>query len=106
MDTLISNVTVVTMNERMDVLFGAYIGIRDGKISSELIMKQSYRDRLEGLAASMDTESTQEEFSILDRAGRIQIPRDMLSRLQLEGNKVRVEYRDGGVFISAPDAEN
>ena len=34
MDTLISNVTVVTMNEHMDVLFGAYIGITDGKISN------------------------------------------------------------------------
>ena len=33
MDTLISNVTIVTMNERMDVLFGAYLGIADGKIS-------------------------------------------------------------------------
>ena len=33
MDTLISNVTVVTMNERMDVLFGAYLGITQGKIS-------------------------------------------------------------------------
>ncbi len=33
MDTLISNVTVVTMNEKMDVLFGAFLGIEDGKIS-------------------------------------------------------------------------
>ena len=33
MDTLISNVTVVTMNERMDVFFGAYLGVADGKIS-------------------------------------------------------------------------
>ena len=33
MDTLISNVTVVTMNEKMDVLFGAYISITDGKIT-------------------------------------------------------------------------
>ena len=33
MDTLISNVTVVTMNERMQVLFGAYIGIAEGKIT-------------------------------------------------------------------------
>ena len=33
MDTLISNVTVVTMNEKMEVLFGAYIGVTDGKIS-------------------------------------------------------------------------
>ena len=34
LDTLISNVTAVTMNERMDVIFGAYIGIADGKIVS------------------------------------------------------------------------
>ena len=34
MDTLISNVTVVTMNPKMDVLFGAYIGIEEGKIVS------------------------------------------------------------------------
>ena len=34
MDTLISNVTAVTMNPKMDVLFGAYIGIENGKIVS------------------------------------------------------------------------
>ena len=33
MNTLISNVTIVTMNEKMDVLFGAYLGIDEGKIS-------------------------------------------------------------------------
>ena len=33
MDTLISNVTVVTMNERMEVLFGACIGITGQKIT-------------------------------------------------------------------------
>ena len=33
MDTLISNVTAVTMNEKMDVLFGAYIAIENGKIA-------------------------------------------------------------------------
>ena len=34
LDTLISNVTVVTMNPKMDVLFSAYIGITEGKITS------------------------------------------------------------------------
>ncbi len=34
MDTLISGVTAVTMNERMEVLFGCYIGIDKGKIVS------------------------------------------------------------------------
>ncbi len=34
MDTLISNVTAVTMNPRMEVIFGAFIAIADGKIRS------------------------------------------------------------------------
>ena len=34
MDTLISNVTAVTMNPKLEVIFGAYIGIADGKIVS------------------------------------------------------------------------
>lgn len=34
MDTLIANVTAVTMNPKMEVLFGAYIGIKGGKIVS------------------------------------------------------------------------
>ena len=33
MDTLIANVTVVTMNKKMDVLFGAYLGVAGGKIT-------------------------------------------------------------------------
>ncbi len=33
MDTLISNVTIVTMNEKMEVLFGAFLGIADGKVA-------------------------------------------------------------------------
>ena len=33
MDTLISNVTIVTMNENLDVIFGGHVGITDGKIA-------------------------------------------------------------------------
>ncbi len=57
LDTLISNVTAVTMNERMEVLFGAYIGITDGRISH--ISK----------SAPQDTPAT-----IIDGTGMVAIP--------------------------------
>ena len=98
-------IVIVTHDRQLSKKVDRVAAIRDGKISSELILKQSYRDRLAGLSTSFETESAQEEFSVLDRAGRVQIPRDMLSKLQLDGNKVRVEYRDDGVFISSPDAK-
>ena len=33
MDTLIANVTIVTMNEKMDLIFGGYLGVTEGKIT-------------------------------------------------------------------------
>ncbi len=57
MDTLISGVTIVTMNEKMDVLFGAYLGIKDGKIAYI------------GKTAPQDTPST-----IIDGTGMVAMP--------------------------------
>ena len=57
MDKLISNVTVVTMNEKMEVLFGAFIGIEDGKIAYI------------GKTAPADQPST-----IIDGTGMVAIP--------------------------------
>ena len=33
MDTLFSNITAVTMADRLPVILGAYVGVTDGKIS-------------------------------------------------------------------------
>ena len=57
MDTLISNVTVVTMNPKMEVLFGAFIAIQDGKIAS--ITK---------------TAPTEQPKTIIDGTGMVAIP--------------------------------
>lgn len=72
--------------------------IRDGKISSERILKETYTDVLDGASAGWD-EETQDEFAIIDRAGRVQIPREFLETMNLEGNKVRMSVRDGRITL-------
>ena len=72
--------------------------IRDGKISSERILKETHIDVLDGAAASWD-EDTQDEFAVIDRAGRVQIPREFLDTMNLEGNKVRMSVRDGKITL-------
>ena len=72
--------------------------IRDGKISSERILKETYTDVLEGASAGWD-EETQDEFAVIDRAGRVQIPREFLDTMNLEGNKVRMSIRDGRITL-------
>jgi ABC-type lipoprotein export system ATPase subunit len=98
-------IVIVTHDPNISRKVDRVVAIRDGKISSERLLKQSYRERLAHLSSTMDTEPTQDEFAVLDRAGRLQIPRELLSQLQLDGNRVHIEYRDGGIFICPPETK-
>ena len=77
----------------------------DGKISSERILKEKYADRLKETNIDWKTEDTQEEYAIVDKAGRVQIPREILTSLELKDNKVKLEHTDGKVVISRPETE-
>ena len=73
--------------------------IRDGKISSERIMKQGYAQRMKTLG-DMQEEDLQEEFAVLDRAGRVQLTRAVLEQAGIEGNRVKIEVENGRIIIS------
>ena len=78
------------------------VSIRDGKTSSERIM-HSYAKELANVHGFDDPEAdTHEEFAVLDRAGRLQIPREMLTQMGIDGNKVKLEMRDGQIVIEKP----
>ena len=49
------------------------------------------------------TLETQEEFSVVDKAGRVQIPRELLDSLALDDNKLKVELVDGKIILSKPE---
>ncbi len=38
-----------------------------------------------------------------DQAGRVQIPREVLQRLALKGNRVRIEVEDGKILLIPPE---
>jgi len=95
-------IVIVTHDRLLSKKVNRVVAIRDGKISSERVMKQSYRDRLQDISAFTEEHEVQDEFAILDRAGRLQIPRDMLEQMKIEGNKVRMEMKDGRIIIEKP----
>ena len=72
--------------------------IRDGKISSERILKESHAELLTGGVTSWE-EETQDEFAIIDRAGRVHIPREILDTMDLDGNKIRLSVKDGKITL-------
>ena len=64
-------IVIVTHDKELAKKVNRVVSIRDGKTSSERIMKNDYRERMEHLDIDWQEEETQEEFAVLDRAGRV-----------------------------------
>jgi len=103
-----TTIIIVTHDRQLSKKVNRVVAIRDGKTSSEMIMRQSYLDRLKNLSSLGDdiysdaAPSEHEEFAVLDRAGRIQVPREYLDRIGVGGNKIKLELKDGHITMSAP----
>ena len=95
-------IIIVTHDRALSKKVHRVAAIRDGKIGSELIMKETYRDRLDEINAFTESSEVQDEFAILDRAGRLQIPREMLENMGIDGNKVKLSMEDGHITIDKP----
>lgn len=96
-------IVIVTHDKELAKKVNRVVSIRDGKTSSERIMKTHYMDRLKDISIDWNEEETQEEFAVLDRAGRVQIPADLLAQIGVEGNKIKLELKDGKIIIENPD---
>jgi ABC-type lipoprotein export system ATPase subunit len=100
--TLGTTVVIVTHDRQISKKVERVVAIRDGKTSSEFIMKQSYAAQLAGLTGF--TAGDQVELAVLDRAGRVQIPREYLDKMNLNGNRLHIQLDDRNrVMLSAPE---
>ncbi len=95
-------IVIVTHDRMLAKKVNRVVAIRDGKTSSEMVMKQSYVDKWDSIGMF---DESQDEYAVLDRAGRVQIPRDMLDSIGVTGNKIRIEVVDGRIIIDAPKKE-
>ena len=93
---------IVTHDPLLAKKVNRVVAIRDGKISSERIMKQSYLNRLQDIDSFTDVQDVQDEYAVLDRAGRLQIPKDMLERLEVSGNRLKIGVHDGKIVLENP----
>ena len=98
-------ILIVTHDIALSKKVKRVVAIRDGKISSERILKEKYADRLKEVTIDWRVEDTQEEYVIMDKAGRVQIPKEIIGALNLKDNKVKLELVDGKVVITGPSEE-
>ena len=94
---------IVTHDMKLAHKVDRVVMISDGKISTEKILKQHYRDMLDQLESPDMTDETHEEYSVLDKAHRVQLSDDMLAAAGIDTNKVKVRIEDGRVVIEAEE---
>jgi ABC-type lipoprotein export system ATPase subunit len=79
-----------TVSEQVD----RTIGIRDGRTSSETLRR-----------TSQDGGVIAQEYAVLDRAGRLQLPRDFMNELEME-RRVRLELERDHIGVWPADRED
>lgn len=106
-------VVIVTHDMSLTKKVNRVVSIRDGKTSSELIMRKNYAEELKNVSMFSEQEEAakhyeemldiHEEYAVLDRAGRVQIPRELLDKIGVKGNRVKLECKDGKILLSAEE---
>ena len=91
------NTTILIVTHDPDIAYkvGRVVMIRDGKMSTEIRRKVTFQ-RVTGTAAA---DETLEEFTLVDGAGRVQIPREYLEALKIS-DKAKVILEGGKVTIA------
>ncbi len=87
-------VVIVTHDVKLARHIDRVVAIRDGRTSSEIIRKRSYAEDLSEMndTGEEDDEAVREELVVLDRSGRLQLPKDYMESLGIRGgDKVKVE---------------
>ena len=95
-------IIIVTHDVNLSKSIDRVVSIRDGKTATEMIRKTDIAAL--GDLSEMKDEPAGEELAVLDRAGRLQIPKEYLSALGIKGgDKVRVELEEDGIMIKPRD---
>ena len=80
---------IVTHDRAISEQVNRVVAMRDGRTSSEIIRRAAFA-RGEGEIV--------EEFAVVDRSGRLQIPRDLIDALRI-GERARIQFVDDHVEV-------
>ena len=99
-------VIIVTHDRQIAQKVDRVIAIRDGKTSSEFVRKKSYAEEINEIGNLIEQNTineTHEELAVLDKAGRLQIPREYLDRIGMKNsNKIKIEIEGKRIVLYPP----
>lgn len=99
-------IVIVTHDRQIAKKVDRVVAIRDGKTSSEFVRKKSYAEVLAELGDLNNPveEEMHEELAVLDKTGRVQIPREYLDFIELKSsNKIKIELEGNRIILFNPE---
>jgi ABC-type lipoprotein export system ATPase subunit len=101
-------VIIVTHDISLANKVNRVVMISDGRVTTEKIMKEKYREKIlsdetYGFDMAGDGEESHEEFSVVDKAGRLKLSDEIRQQTGLTSSRVKVEVIDGKVVISSTE---
>lgn len=94
-------IIIVTHDMKLANKVDRVVMISDGKISTEKIMKDKYREQIDSIESEALGDDAHEEYAVMDKARRVQLNEEMLREAGIDTNKVKVKVEDGRVIIEA-----
>ena len=90
-------VVIVTHDHELSQMVDRVINIRDGKVSSEFLAKQEIEGEETDFAS---ISSTHEEWIVVDKVGRLQLPKDILRELHVKKwDKLKVSMEQERIIL-------
>ncbi|MDD6101762.1 MAG: ABC transporter ATP-binding protein [Clostridiales bacterium] len=100
-----TTIIIVTHDVNLAEKVNRVIMIRDGKTSSERVIKSEAYTKVVQNSDSVSgiiEKHEHDEYVILDRVGRLQLPREALEAIGITGNRVRLEVKEDKIIITKP----
>jgi ABC-type lipoprotein export system ATPase subunit len=106
-------IVIVTHDTQLAKSVDRVVAIRDGRTSSEFLIKKSYAQQLaemgdqileQAISGKIDTH---EELVVVDKYGRLQLPKDTIETLRISGKtNLKVEMDGDRIILTVPSGED
>ena len=97
-------VIIVTHDISLANKVNRVVMISDGRVTTEKVMKEKYQKSISSLdSETFDMSLVHEEYSVLDKAGRLKLSDEIREQTGITSTRVKVEVVDGKVVISSID---
>jgi len=97
-------IIIVTHDVKLANKVDRVVMISDGKISTEKIMKAQVREQIEHMSSDELDDDAHDEYSVMDKAHRVQLNEEILEAAGIDTNKVKIRVVDGQVVITGENS--